>query len=169
MELDVSKALLSPGTEFPFAAEVTVPPQDVIGETVTFDTVSLKGTYSSLDGTIRLEGELKTTAHAACAMCLKPANAPLNLAFDETFCKDANEIEDEAFYYEGNRVALDQLALTLLMLNLPMRFLCEESCEGNEAYQTFKQDISKSSCEEESPTQRPFEALQRLLTKDEEV
>ena len=26
MELDVSKALLSPGTEFPFSAEVTVPP-----------------------------------------------------------------------------------------------------------------------------------------------
>ena len=169
MELDISKALLSPGTEFPFTAEVTVPPQDVIGETVTFDTVSLAGTDSALDGAIRLQGELTTTAHATCAMCLKPVSVPLTIAFDETFRKDANEIEDEAFRYEGSKVTFDQLALTLLMLNLPMRFLCDENCEGTEAYQAFKQDIFKSSCEEESPTQRPFEALQRLLTKDEEV
>ena len=169
MELDVSKALLSPGTEFPFSAEVTVPPQDVIGETVTFDTVSLTGTDSALDGVIRLQGELTTTAHATCALCLAPAVIPLNIPFRETFRKDANEIEDEAFRYEGRKVILDQLALTLVMLNLPMRFLCEENCAGTEAYQALKQDIFKSSCEEESPTQRPFEALQRLLTKDEEV
>ncbi|HNW85459.1 MAG TPA: DUF177 domain-containing protein [Candidatus Limiplasma sp.] len=169
MELDVSKALLSPGTEFPFTAEVAVPPQDVIGETVTFDTVSMAGHYSAMDGAIRLQGELTTTAHALCAMCLTPVNVAMNFPFDEMFRRDANELTDDAFQYEGGKVALDQFTLTLIMLNLPMRFLCDENCEGNEAYQAFKQDISKSSCEEESPTQRPFEALQRLLTKDEEV
>ena len=169
MELDISKALLSPGTEFPFAAEVTVPPQDVIGETVTFDTVSLRGHYSALDGTVRLAGELMTTARAACAMCLNPVRVPMRLDFDETFRKDANETEDEVFRYEGGKVTLDQMALTLTMLNLPMRFLCREDCDGGQTLQAYQQDIFKSSCEEESPTQRPFEALQRLLTKDEEV
>ena len=169
MQLDVSKALHSPGAEFPFAAEVVLPPQDVIGETVTFDPVSLKGHYSALDGTVRLAGELMTTARAACAMCLAPVSVPLTVGFDETFRKDANEIEDEAFRYEGSKVTLDQLSLTLVMLNLPMRFLCKETCEGGETLKAYKQDIFKSSCEEELPTQRPFEALQRLLTKDEEV
>ncbi|NLI20862.1 MAG: DUF177 domain-containing protein [Clostridiales bacterium] len=169
MELDVSKALQAPGTELPFAAEMTVPPQDVIGEEVSFDPVSLEGTYSALDGAIHLSGVLKTTARATCAMCLAPANAAMTIRFDETFRKDANEIEDEVFRYEGGKVTLDQLALTLIMLNLPMRFLCKENCGGSQAYQALRQDISKSSCEEESPTQRPFEALQRLLTKDEEV
>ena len=169
MELDVSKALLAPGAEFPFSAQGTVLPQDVLGETVTFDSVSLTGMYSAMDGNIQLTGELSTMAHATCAMCLRPASIPLNIAFSEQFCKDANEIEDEVFHYEGNKVTLDQLTLTLLMLNLPMRFLCEENCKGSEAYQALKQDIFKSSCEEESPTQRPFEALQHLLTKDEEV
>ena len=169
MELDVSKALLTPGTEYPFTAEVAVPPQDVVGEMVTFDPVLLKGSYSALDGTVRLAGELTTTAHAACAMCLTPTSVAMNVAFDEPFRKDANEIEDEAFHFEGNRVTLDQLALTLLMLNLPMRFLCEEDCAGSDELQAYRQEIFKSSCEEESPTQRPFEALQHLLTKDEEV
>jgi len=169
MELDVLKALLAPGTEFPFEAEVDVPPQDVIGETVTFDPISLKGAYSAQDGMIRLQGRLTTTAHAVCAMCLTPVAVPLDFRFDETFRKDVNELEDEAFHYEGSKVTLDQLALTLVMLNLPMRFLCSEDCRGGEACQSIMQDISKSSCEEELPTQRPFEALQRLLTKDEEV
>jgi uncharacterized protein len=169
MELDISKALLSPGTEFPFAVEVTVPPQDVLGETITFDPVSLHGHFSALDGTVRLAGELMTTARAACAMCLNPARVPLLLDFDETFRKEAKEIEDEAFRYEGSKVSLDQMALTLTMLNLPMRFLCREDCDGGQTLKAYQQDIFKSSCEEESPTQRPFEALQRLLTKDEEV
>ena len=169
MELDVSKALLMPGTEFPFMAEVTVPPQDVVGETVAFDTVKLQGTYSALDGIVRLAGWLTTTAHAACALCLNAVDAPLRIAFDERYRKDANEIEDEVFRYEGSKAPLDQLALTLLMLNLPMRFLCREDCDGGQTLQAYQQDIFKSSCEEESPTQRPFEALQRLLTKDEEV
>lgn len=169
MELDITKALLSPGTEFPFEAEVTVPPQDVVGETVAFSPVSLHGAYSALDGTVRLTGELRATARAACAMCLRPVEAPVQVDFDEEFRKDANEIVDEAFRYEGAKVPLTQLALTLLMLNLPMRFLCEEGCRGGEVLEAYKQDIFKGSCEEESPTQRPFEALQRLLTKDEEV
>lgn len=169
MELDVTKALLAPGTEYPFSAAESLPPQNVFGETVTFDTVSLSGVFSAIDGAVRLTGTLATTAHAICAMCLKPADIPVNVSFSEEFRKDVNELEDEAFSFEGNHVPLNQLALTLTMLNLPMRFLCQEGCEGNEAYRTYKQATPKSSCAEEPQTQRPFEALQRLLTKDEEV
>ena len=51
---------------------------------------------------------------------MEPADIPLTIRFDETFRKDANELEDEAFRYEGSKVPLNQLALTLMMLNLPM-------------------------------------------------
>lgn len=169
MELDITKVLLAPGMEIPFEANVELPPQDVTGDTVTFDTISLKGTACAMDDTVRLAGTLHTTAHAPCAMCLAPANAELELDFDEVFRKDADEFVDEAFHYEGSKVPLDQLALTLVMLNLPMRFLCREDCDGGEQAQKWRADVSKSSCEDGSPSQRPFEALQHLLTKDEEV
>lgn len=169
MELDVTKALFAPGTEFPFTVTETVPPQDVTGETVTFDPALFVGVFSAQDGAVRLAGEMTTTAHALCALCMEPADIPLTIHFDETFRKDANELEDEAFRYEGSKVPLNQLALTLIMLNLPMRFLCRKDCTGSKAYQALMQENSKGSCEEEPPTQRPFEALQRLLTKDEEV
>jgi uncharacterized metal-binding protein YceD (DUF177 family) len=165
MELDVTKALLAPGTEFPFSAGGSLPPQQVLGETVTFDPVSLTGSYSALDGTVRLTGRLETVARAKCALCLKPAEAPLDIPFDETFRKDANELEDEDFRYEGNRVPLIHLALTLVMLNLPMRFLCREGCEGSEAYRTYIREIPEGPYEEEPQMQRPFEGLQDLLEK----
>jgi len=94
MELDVSRALLAPGTEFPFSAVETVPPQDVIGETVTFEPALLQGAYSAVDGVVRLTGKLTTTAHAMCALCMEPATVPLAVSFDEEFRKDVNELED---------------------------------------------------------------------------
>jgi uncharacterized protein len=166
MELDVTQALLRPGENFPFEAKVEVSPQNVDSETVSFDDVLLKGVYSAMDGAVQLKGDLSTTAHAPCAMCLGDVAFPMKLSFCENFRKDAVETEDEAFAYQGSKVSLDHLTLTLLMLNLPMRFLCSEACNGGEAMQAYS-TISKSSCQED--TQRPFEALKRLLEEDEEV
>ena len=166
MELDVTQALLKPGKTFPFQSSVAVSPQIVDNEPVTFDDVALAGTYSVMDGAVLLTGSLSAIAHSPCAMCLKTVDYPMELAFAETFRKDAVETEDEAFRYEGSAVSLDHLTLTLLMLNLPMRFLCDEKCRGNEVLQAYS-TVSKSSCQED--TQRPFEALKQLLEKDEEV
>ena len=166
MKLDVTHALLRPGESFPFEATVIVSPQNVDSETVSFDDICLTGTYTAMDGAVQLSGSLSTIAHAACAMCLTDVDYPMELAFTETFRRDAIETEDEAFSYKGSAVSLDHLSLTLLMLNLPMRFLCKENCKGDDTLKACS-TISKSSCQED--TQRPFEALKRLLKEDEEV
>ncbi len=166
MKLDVTQALRRPGESFPFKAEVSISPQEVGTDQINFEPVSLTGTYSAMDGTIELNGALQTTVHATCAMCLKSVDHPMDIDFRENFRKDAVETEDEAFHYEGNEVSLDQMTLTLLMLNIPMRFLCRDDCTGSEVLKPYQMN-SKSSCQED--TQRPFEALKRLLEEDEEV
>ena len=166
MELDVTQALLRPGEAFPFQADVSIPPQVVGSETVTLDTVRLTGTYTTMDGQVYVSGTLVTTAHAPCARCLMTVDTPLEIPFQETFRKDAVETEDEDFHYEGTAVSLDHLSLTLTMLNLPMRFLCDENCQGSKELQKYRPN-PKSSCQED--TQRPFEALKQLLEEDEEV
>jgi uncharacterized protein len=169
MLLDVSKAFLNPGAAFPFEAKVQLPPQDVMGETVSWDEALLQGTFTVLEDEVHLKGTLTGMAHAACALCLGQADVPLRLSFSEVFRKDAGDPEDEAFPYEGKAVSLDQMALTLMMLSLPMRFVCKADCKGTRELQAWQKDVSKSSCEDGLPTQRPFEALQHLLKKDEEV
>jgi len=165
--LDVSNAFLTPGTAFPFEAKASLFPQDIMGDTVTFDEVALQGTYMALGDAVHLKGMLTVQAHGLCARCLKPAEVSLKIPFMEAFRKDADEWEEEAFRYEGHAVSLDPLVLTLVMLNLPMRLLCEAECAGERELQAWQNTVSKSSCEDGLPTQRPFEALQRLLKKEE--
>lgn len=167
MELDLSKAFARPATPFPFEAEVVLDKQDVNGETVTFDPVQLKGSYFAADDTVRVEGTLHATAHATCALCLGPAQATVEVPFAETFRKDADEIEDECFRYEGKTLPLDHMTLTLVMLNLPMRFVCSENCMGTAEWQAWRNEAPRTEAEETEGTYQPFARLQELLSKNQ--
>ncbi len=171
MELDVSRGFVHPATPFPFEASLTLEAQDVGGETVTFDPVKLKGTYFVVDDTVRLEGKLMTRAHAACAVCLAPAEKAVEIDFDETFRKDANETEDECFRYEGKSVPLDHMALTLAMLNLPMRFVCgRPDCHAAMELKAWNEDEKIWAQEaDEGGTYRPFEGLNELLDSQKQM
>lgn len=168
MELDVSKAFLKPTTAFPFEAKVSLPPQDVGGETISFDEIALQGTYSVYDNVVRLEGTLETIARGACALCMQPAQSPIHVVFAESFSRDADEFEDELFRYEGKSVPLDHMTLTLVMLNLPMRFECETKCDGSDELKAWQKANPVSSDDVGAPTQHPFEALRSLLNEDPE-
>ena len=168
MELDVSQGFVHPATAFPFQAELTLEAQDVGGETVTFDPVTLEGSYFVVDDTVRLEGRLTTMARAACAVCLAPAEKAVEIDFDETFRKDANETEDECFRFEGNAVPLDHMALTLAMLNLPMRFVCgRPDCHAAAELKAWNEEgkVWREEPEGEG-TYRPFEGLDVLMKKE---
>ena len=166
MKLDVAQALRNPGQEFPFEAEQAIAPQEVTGETVTFDPAVMKGVYSAAeDGSVTLEGTLTTVAHAQCAKCLAPAQADVGADFRETFYHDGEPESDDRFVYEGSAVELERLAMFTAMLALPMRFVCREDCPGLAAY--AGQDVFTRSSQEELPGQRPFAALQQLLAEKE--
>lgn len=162
MNLDISKGFVSPMAHLPFEAQVELAAQDVNGEAVSFDPVQIEGTYVVADDTVTVEGHLRTVAHAACALCLGPAEAPVELDFQETFRKDANEEQDEFFRYEGKNLPLDHMTLTLVMLNLPMRFVCSQSCSAGAEYLGDVEDAPQPEPEEEG-TYRPFEGLKDLL------
>lgn len=169
MFLDVSKAFVRPMVEFPFEMEGMLAEQPVNGDTVTFDAVQLAGQYSMADDVIRLHGKLHTVAHAPCAVCLQPAQVDVDVDFEETFRKDANEEEDGFFRYEGKQLPLDHMVLTLVMLNLPMRFHCAGDCEAavelkawNEAETVWAEEDGDAQ-----GTYRPFEGLKDLLGGDE--
>ena len=167
MKLDVTQALRSPGEEFAFQVEQAIAPQEVSGETVTFDPALMKGVCSATeDGSVTLSGILTTVAHARCANCLSPASADVGAEFRETFYHDGEPESDDRFVYEGSAVELERLAMFTAMLELPMRFLCREDCPGLGEY--AGKDVYTRSSQEELPGQHPFAALQQLLTEKSE-
>ena len=66
MFLDVSIALKHPGEPYAFRVEQEIAPQEIGGETITFDPAVLEGTYSTEEEQVTVEGELRTVAHAMC-------------------------------------------------------------------------------------------------------
>lgn len=175
VKLDITDALRRPGEIFPFIHEALIEPQDIMGGTVTFDTVRMEGSFVLNDGKLYLKGRLATTAHGTCAKCVEDADYPVNLSFDEVFSRKGERDEEEAddldqtdrLAYDGPRLAVDQLALTLVVLELPMRFLCKEDCEGLSGITQMNREADAD--QDELTTQHPFSALQQLLNKDQEV
>ncbi len=178
MLLDVSRAILSQGEEFSFTHHEEIEPQEIFGETVSFDTALMTGAFRMEGDSLLLRGTLKTVAHGHCAACFAPVDFPAEAEFDEVYHRVSrwekaaeNEQEEDPFedhpVFEGSRVDLNHLAMSLAVLNLPMRFMCTPICKTMKAIRDRENE--NDDCQKELPDQHPFSALQQLLTKDEEV
>ncbi len=171
MLLDVSSALREPGKEFIFIHPEAIPPQDILGETVSFENpVRFDGVFSMTDNTLYMKGNLHAVVHTRCANCLEPVTSTLNIPFEEVFVhQDFREhVEDEEqLSFHGSKVEMSHLALMLALLDMPMRFLCKEELEG--FFQYMPDNQQANACQEELDNEHPFAALQQLLTKDQEV
>lgn len=162
MKLNVTPALKNPGQEFAFEGEQTIAPQEIGGETVSFDAALIKGVYSSPEeGSVTVEGIVITTAHGTCANCLEPASVRIEAEFRETFHQNGDPEDDEIFSFEGYTLDFEKLALSYTLFNLPIRMLCREDCPGLMG----GSDDEVCLCQNEAPMQRPFAALQQLLAE----
>ena len=72
-------------------------------------------------------------------------------------------MEEESFRFEGKKVPLDHMTLTLVVLELPMRFECRADCPGSEELKAWNENNPVSSNDAGASTQHPFEALRSLL------
>ena len=174
MLLDVSTAFTRPGERIPFRHEVTIPPQAIFGETIAFpEPAVFEGTLMLEDHSLLLEGRFQAEARGSCAYCLAPASYQVDVPFDEVFLhvdKLSQTVpdhtgEEEQMTFQGKEVDLSQLALTLAVLDLPMRLVCDACSEQ----QALEGPDDTHACQKETATVHPFSALQQLLTKDQEV
>ncbi|NLB39455.1 MAG: hypothetical protein GX810_09475 [Clostridiales bacterium] len=170
--LDLTLALRGPGVPVPFAHRETVLPQDILGETVTFDDpVLLEGMMVFEDDTIRLTAILTAVVHAQCANCLNAVATRFEVPVEEVLFSQEDPAQPEAapredddrFFYKGAQADVSHLVLTNLLLALPIRFLCRKDCRGLlDEHGTIGDDSP------DAPN-NPFSVLEQLLTKDEEV
>ena len=164
MLLDVSRALRNPGEAVPFEHHERIMPQDISGEMVTFDEpVVLEGRFSMSGNDLTLDGTLTATAHSRCCNCLGPAQVDLKVPFHEVFTRldrmQENAKDDpDHWVFMGSKVELGHLALTLALLELPIRILCKPDCEG------YNQMAPQYAAPQKS---NPFSVLQDLLKNDQ--
>lgn len=91
-------------------------------------------------GDIRVEGKLDVVVSAACDRCLESAPVNLQRPFDLVYVpSDAapesaeDEVDEDAIevgYYTGSGIELNDVLREVVLLALPMHWVCSEDCKG---------------------------------------
>lgn len=171
--LDITAAIKAPGTAIPFVHKEALEDTQTLGEQVTFpESATFTGTFRMVDEALIIKGSLTAKAQAHCARCLAPVTHLLEVAVDENFLRVSPREEDQAEddpweerqVFSGNRVDLSGLANTLALLELPIRFLCPNGCEGVPEQSGETEDSTEPPLQEP----HPFDALKQLYTKFQE-
>lgn len=170
MQLDVTRAIQSPGEEFPFDILEGRQSEEWNGDTMAFEgPVHVSGVYMALGETVQIRGQVKATVHVPCANCLEDARYTLEAPLEESFVHDAQKAQEDDFTYEGHVLELDGAVMGAIFMNMPMRILCRADCKGLCPHCYVNLNHVACSCPKELPSKQPFAALASLLNQDEEV
>ncbi|BCK00278.1 YceD family protein [Anaerocolumna chitinilytica] len=121
------------------------------GESYPFvkkEPVDLKITHLG-DRKVKLEGRSEVSLLIPCSRCLKDVTIPLNLEFSKEldFMKDSEErIKelDETNYISGYNLDVDLLVYDEILIDFPMKVLCDENCKG--FCKVCGSDLNKGEC-----------------------
>ncbi len=138
MKIDVSKFEQEP---LRFDEEFSVDPDRLDCEQVTAPMrVRLKGEVRPRSGFVTVAGNCRVEGSVACSRCLEPVQwevdedlsvdyrTPSATPLDAELGLEKDDL-DVAFL-EGDKLDLAELAAEQILLALPMRVVCNESCAG---------------------------------------
>ena len=87
------------------------------------------------DRMLVVQGSAQFALMIPCSRCLEPVKVPFSLTLERAL--DMNQTDedrvkdlDEQPYLQGYNLDVDQLVRDELLLNLPMKVLCDEDCKG---------------------------------------
>jgi uncharacterized protein len=89
--------------------------------------------------TLYLEGDLRTQAETDCSRCLEAARLPISVSFKYVLSPAQAELSEEQelsaedlnfVYYQDDLIDLDPLIIEQILLQIPMKVLCQEDCRG---------------------------------------
>jgi uncharacterized protein len=120
---------------------------------------------------IRVVGEFSTNLEFSCARCLEPVPQSVARPFDLLYRPlgvdrgheevSISEAETEIGYYEGDGVHLEDVLREQVLLAVPIRLVCNESCKGLCPHCGKNLNDESCECKEELPDPR-WDALKEL-------
>lgn len=130
------------------------------------EPISIKGRLYRIDHDVIFSGLLETVIRTECNRCLEDVISNISFEFNE---KIIGESQDEAYdaiiEMEKDCINLEVFLERLLILKLPMRFLCSDDCKGLCPQCGMNLNSSSCSCEKEDIDIRLIK-LKELLKQD---
>lgn len=129
--------LVASASDFPGLVELIE-----AGEVAFEAPVAVRLHLTRVGDLIEVEGQVQTTVRLNCGLCLRDYAAPLTSAFSLTYAQALPQVEDEEedveltaedlgmTLLEGDEIDFHEALQEQLLLALPFRPLCSESCRG---------------------------------------
>jgi uncharacterized protein len=108
-------------------------------QTSTLHAAGVAELASSAINEIRIRGNLTVAMEAPCDRCLEPARFAMNKTFDLVYVptpedtggeRAIDESGSDVGFYEGAGIELNDVLREVVLLALPMRFMCGDDCKG---------------------------------------
>jgi Predicted metal-binding, possibly nucleic acid-binding protein len=105
---------------------------DKAGEFPFKEPVRVSATVENRAGVVSLHVETQTQYFTQCDRCCEPLTEPLAVLFDNCLVRQASGEGDneDIIVVEDDRLDLDELVYSNIVLSLPMKHLCSEDCKG---------------------------------------
>jgi DUF177 domain-containing protein len=123
---------------------------------------------------IRILGDFSTTIEVRCARCVEPVPTKVGGDFDLLYRplgidagrdeRSISEAETEIGYYSGDGIQLQDVLREQILLALPVKVVCSESCRGFCAGCGRNLNVEACSCEER-PSDPRWAALADIKDK----
>ena len=123
---------------------------------------------------IRVLGNFSTTVEMHCARCVEPVPTEVGGDFDLLYRplgvdagkdeRSISEAETEIGYYSGDGIELDDVLREQILLALPVKVVCRESCRGICAGCGRNLNVETCTCEEQ-PADPRWAALADIKDK----
>ena len=123
---------------------------------------------------IRVVGDFSTEIEARCARCVEPVPTKIGGDFDLLYRplgvdagrdeRSISEAETEIGYYSGEGIDLEDVLREQILLALPAKIVCRESCRGLCPRCGKNLNVESCACEEGPPDPR-WAALADLKNK----
>lgn len=106
--------------------------EDQLGEHIFKEPIKVSGKVRNKAGVVRLHVETKTDYHTQCDRCCTPLIEHLVISFDNVLVKElsGNSGSDDIIAVKDDRLDVDELVASNIILSLPMKHLCSENCKG---------------------------------------
>ena len=122
---------------------------------------------------VSIKGKIEAGGELECSRCLEPFDFPVEIEFTYVLTPVEDLVEDELEltyedleygHYNGDTIDLDQLIVEQVMLQVPIKPLCADSCKG--LCPTCGINLNRESCNHEVEQMRsPFAALKNFKVK----
>jgi len=137
------------------------------------DDINVDYTAERVNEKVVVSGTIQATLVLVCCRCLENFRLPVSTSFRYIYQPEddaqatEHELQDEELewcFYHGDTVDISERIVEQIVLQVPMKPLCDENCKGICPVCGGNRNVTACHHEEET-THSPFDALKNLSVK----